>query len=257
MINKVEFEKLKILNITKKTLIEIKNLSYSVNDNIILENINFIAKEGCYLGIIGPNGAGKTTLLRLILGIIKPTKGEIFIYGQKPEEYLKNEPIGYLPQRISQTIYEFPITVEELVKSGIPRIKKDYKDYIEWALDVFHISNLRKKSLRELSGGQRQKAFLAKAIVSRPKILILDEPTTGIDPNSRDDLLEILEILNRDFNISILIVTHDIATFAHEARCILCLNKRVVCLGEPQKILKDEYMKMLYPEHTVFPHRHV
>jgi len=232
--------------------ITLKNVYYAFDSLFVLEDVNLEIEEGCYLGIIGPNGAGKTTLLRLILGILQPKRGEILIYGQKPEEYLKKESIGYLPQRISQTIYEFPITVEELVKSGHKKIKKDS---IEWALNVFGISNLRKKTLRELSGGERQKAFLARAIVSQPRILILDEPTTGIDPYSMDELLQILETLNRDFGITILVVTHDIGTFAHEAKCILCLNRKVVCVGEPQKILKDEYMGMLYPEHTVFPHK--
>jgi ABC-type Mn/Zn transport systems, ATPase component len=248
----MDSNRLKILNTIRKPAISTRNVNYSVNGSLILENINLEIYEGCYLGIIGPNGAGKTTLLRLILGIIKPTTGEVLIYGQKPEEYLKIEPVGYLPQRISQTIYEFPITVYELVTTGI---EKQKKDNIEWSLDVFKISHLKKKSLRELSGGERQKAFLARAIVSRPKILILDEPTTGIDPNSRDELLQILEELNKDFGITILVVTHDIATFTHEARCILCLNKKMVCLGEPQKLLKDEYMNLLYPEHWVFPHK--
>ncbi|ACI21629.1 MULTISPECIES: metal ABC transporter ATP-binding protein [Thermodesulfovibrio] len=232
--------------------ISLTNVYYSFDSIFVLENINLEIEEGCYLGIIGPNGAGKTTLLRLILGIIKPHRGQVLIYGQNPEDYIKSEPIGYLPQRISQTIYEFPVTVEELVKSGYEKIKKENLD---WALDVFKISHLRKKILRELSGGERQKAFLARAIASQPRILLLDEPTTGIDPYSMEELLKMLEILNRDFGITILVVTHDIGTFAHEARCILCLNRRVVCLGEPQKILKDEYMAMLYPESTVFPHK--
>lgn len=250
----MEVDILKILSFKTKPVITVTNVSYSVDGALILEDINLQINEGCYLGIVGPNGAGKTTLLRLILGIIKPDKGEILIYGHKPEEYLKSEPIGYLPQRISQIIYEFPVTVEELVRSGF---KKNEKDSLQWALDVFKISSLRKKTLRELSGGERQKAFLARAIVSKPRILLLDEPTTGIDLTSRDELLQILEGLNRDFGITIVVVTHDIGTFAHEARCLLCLNKRVVCLGEPHKILREEYMKMLYPEYTVFPHRNV
>ncbi|HQA03510.1 MAG TPA: metal ABC transporter ATP-binding protein [Thermodesulfovibrio thiophilus] len=233
--------------------ITLSNVDYFINHSFILEDINLEINEGCYLGIIGPNGAGKTTLLRLILGIIKPNRGQVLLYGQNPADYLKKESVGYLPQRISQTIYEFPITVEELVRSGYDKISKDN---FEWALNVFRISQLRKKTMRELSGGERQKAFLARAIASKPRILLLDEPTTGIDPNSRDELLQILEILNRDFCITILTVTHDIGTFAHEARCILCLNRKVVCFGDPQKILKDEYMGMLYPEHTVFPHNH-
>lgn len=231
--------------------IEVSHISYSVNGNSILENIDLQINEGCYLGIVGPNGAGKTTLLRLILGIIKPTEGRILIYGIPPEDYLKTEPIGYLPQRISQTIFEFPITVEELIKSG----GKTNKDSLQWAMDVFRISHLKKKVLRELSGGERQKAFLARAIVSKPKILILDEPTTGIDPYARNDLLDILEELNKEFSMTILVVTHDIATFAHEAECILCLNRKVICLGEPQRILKEDYMSLLYPETFVFPHK--
>lgn len=236
----------------KTPAVSLSNVTYSINGIFVLEDINIEIERGCYLGIIGPNGAGKTTFLRLILGIIKPDRGLIRIFGESPDEFLKNESIGYLPQRISQTIYEFPITVEEIVKSSL---KIENRDSIDWALSIFNLSSIRKKSIRELSGGQRQKAFLAKAIVSKPRILILDEPTTGIDPYSRDELLQILEELNKNFGMTIITVTHDIATFAHEARCILCLNRRVVCFGEPQKILKEEYMDMLYPEHTVFPHK--
>lgn len=241
----------KSLHKSKNPLIRVSHLTYSVNGIVILEDIDFEIEEGCYLGIIGPNGAGKTTLLRLILGLIKPVKGEVKIQDKSPDEYLKTQPIGYLPQRISQTIFEVPITVEELVKSGIERMSRENQ---EWALELFKITHLQKKILRELSGGERQKAFLARAVASRPKILLLDEPTTGIDAYSRDDLLEILESLNRDFGVTILVVTHDIATFAHESKCILCLNKRMVCLGEPQRILKDEYLKMLYPEQKIFHH---
>ncbi|MEN2986042.1 MAG: metal ABC transporter ATP-binding protein [Thermodesulfovibrionaceae bacterium] len=233
--------------------IDISNISYSINGISILENINLQIEEGSYIGIIGPNGAGKTTLLRLIMGIIRPNKGYILIYGKKPEDYLKIRPIGYLPQRISQTIFEFPITVEELIKSE----GKVSKDSLDWSMEVFKISHLRKKILRELSGGERQKAFLARAIVSKPRVLILDEPTTGIDPYSRGDLLEILEELNREFSMTILVVTHDIATFAHEARCILCLNKKVICFAESQKIIKEDYMNLLYPDNFIFPHRDV
>lgn len=232
-------------------LIRVLSLTYSIGEIVILEDIDFQIDEGCYLGIIGPNGAGKTTLLRLILGLIKPTKGEIKIQGKSPADYLRSNPIGYLPQRISQAIYEVPITVEELVESGNETALRENR---EWAIELFKISHLRKKTMRELSGGERQKAFLARAVVCRPKILLLDEPTTGIDVNSKDDLLEILERLNREHGVTILVVTHDIATFAHESKCILCLNRKMVCLGEPQKILKDEYLNMLYPEQRVFLH---
>ncbi len=242
-------ENLKLLDLNRKTLISLWNVTYSTDGITILEDIHFEIKEGCYLGIIGPNGAGKTTLLKLILGILKPTVGEIKIKGLSPEEYLKKQPIGYLPQRISQSLFEMPITIEELIRSGI---FSPSEDTVKWALDLFNIYPLRKKSLRELSGGERQKAFLARALIAKPKILLLDEPTTGIDPQARDELLEILERLNSEYGISLLVVTHDIATFAHESKCILCLNRKVVCLGEPQRILKEEYMKLLYPEHNVF-----
>ncbi len=242
-------DNLKLLDVKRKTLISLRNVTYSSDGIIILENINFDIEEGCYLGIIGPNGAGKTTLLKLILGILKPTSGEIKIKGLSPEEYLKKQSIGYLPQRISQSLFEMPITVEELIRSGI---FSPSEDLVNWALNLFNIYSLRKKSLRQLSGGERQKAFLARALVAKPKILLLDEPTTGIDPQARDELLEILERLNSEYGISLLVVTHDIATFAHESKCILCLNRKVVCLGEPQGILKEEYMKLLYPTHNVF-----
>jgi ABC transporter, ATP-binding protein len=196
----------------KEKLLEIKNLSFKYSDDLILDDINFDVYKGDYIALIGSNGAGKSTLIKLILNQLNPLFGTISFYI---ENGLKD--IGYVPQLSVSASLEFPITVTELLSLSLyPRNKgfKKLKDFdierIENALNLVGMAKYRDRLYTELSGGQRQRVLIAKALVSTPEFLILDEPMTGVDKESKESLFHLLSHINREHNITILMITHDL-----------------------------------------------
>jgi len=196
----------------KEKLLEIKNLSFKYSDDLILDDINFDVYKGDYIALIGSNGAGKSTLIKLILNQLNPLFGTISFYI---ENGLKD--IGYVPQLSVSASLEFPITVTELLSLSLyPRNKgfKKLKDFdierIENALNLVGMAKYRDRLYTELSGGQRQRVLIAKTLVSTPEFLILDEPMTGVDKESKESLFHLLSHINREHNITILMITHDL-----------------------------------------------
>ncbi len=196
----------------KEKLLEIKNLSFKYSDDLILDDINFDVYKGDYIALIGSNGAGKSTLIKLILNQLNPLFGIISFYI---ENGLKD--IGYVPQLSVSASLEFPITVTELLSLSLyPRNKgfKKLKDFdierIENALNLVGMAKYRDRLYTELSGGQRQRVLIAKTLVSTPEFLILDEPMTGVDKESKESLFHLLSHINREHNITILMITHDL-----------------------------------------------
>jgi ABC transporter, ATP-binding protein len=196
----------------KEKLLEIKNLSFKYSDDLILDDINFDVYKGDYIALIGSNGAGKSTLIKLILNQLNPLFGTISFYI---ENGLKD--IGYVPQLSVPASLEFPITVTELLSLSLyPRNKgfKKLKDFdierIENALNLVGMAKYRDRLYTELSGGQRQRVLIAKTLVSTPEFLILDEPMTGVDKESKESLFHLLSHINREHNITILMITHDL-----------------------------------------------
>lgn len=196
----------------KEKLLEIKNLSFKYSDDLILDDINFDVYKGDYIALIGSNGAGKSTLIKLILNQLNPLFGTISFYI---ENGLKD--IGYVPQLSVSASLEFPITVTELLSLSLyPRNKgfKKLKDFdierIENALNLVGMAKYRDRLYTKLSGGQRQRVLIAKALVSTPEFLILDEPMTGVDKESKESLFHLLSHINREHNITILMITHDL-----------------------------------------------
>ena len=168
--------------------IEVSGVHFKYGDITVLENISFTVKKGEYVGIIGPNGGGKTTLLKVILGLLKPSKGTIKIHGQKVDELRDRSFIGYVPQRASQSNTDFPATVEEIVASGrTPRtgflnhFTAHDREKIDEAMKIADVTGFKDKLIGELSGGQRQRVYIARALAGDPEILFLDEPTVAID----------------------------------------------------------------------------
>lgn len=194
-------------------LLEIKNLSFKYGNNYILKDVNFNVYRGDYIALIGSNGAGKSTFVKLILNQLKPNKGEIDF-----RQNMKYSEIGYVPQLDTSKNLEFPITVFELVslalfskdKRGFNRLSNDDKNKINEALNLVKMTDYYKNLYSELSGGQRQRVLIAKTLVSTPKFLILDEPMTGIDKESKEALFELLNHINKDHGVTILMITHDL-----------------------------------------------
>lgn len=240
-------------NDTAKNCLELKNISYKYNGNPVLENISFVVQKGDYLGVIGPNGGGKTTLIKIILGLLKPDTGHIHLFGKNINNFRDRWQIGYVPQKSSQTGLFFPATVEEIVKSGrIARIglfkKFSTEDYaaVAKAMEITTITQYKNRLVSHLSGGERQKIFIARALAGEPKILILDEPTVAVDVAAQEKFYNFLSDLNKRLGLTIIFVTHDIDVITREAKTILCLNRNLVCHGCPGDFTIDEYLEKLY-----------
>ncbi|MCK4525471.1 MAG: metal ABC transporter ATP-binding protein [Candidatus Andersenbacteria bacterium] len=213
-------------------IIKIKNLSFSYQKgNDALENINLEVFGNDFLGIIGPNGGGKTTLLKIILGLLNPDKGNVLVFDKKPKK--ARDLIGYVPQFLEIDL-DCPVSVLDIVLMGILGRKKMFQKYnnqdlelAKQALDFVDLWNLKDKQIGELSGGQRQRIYIARALIRKPKLLILDEPTASIDEKSERDFWELLKEINK--NSAVIIVSHDIGVIFKNVNKIACLNKQLYC----------------------------
>ncbi|RLB20785.1 MAG: ABC transporter [Deltaproteobacteria bacterium] len=220
--------------------IEMKDVWFSYNKVPVVEGVSFTLKQGDFLGILGPNGGGKTTLLKLMLGLLKPDRGEIRILGKPPKEARKH--VGYLPQETDFHM-TFPITVYELALMGrLPhaRLGRPYKkqdhQIAEEALKEVGMWEFRYAKVGELSGGQRQRVFIARALASEPKILMLDEPTSSIDPQFETDLYELFRELNK--KITLVVITHDIGVISQYVKSVACINRTLI-FHEEGKITQE------------------
>lgn len=212
------------------TIISIKNLEFSYGNGPVLEDVSFDIKARDYVYIVGPNGGGKTTLLRLILGLIKPKRGTIKIFGKQPSKSRKL--IGYVPQ-LYQFDAKFPISVIDVVLMGrlgvsnrIGRYRPSDHKAAEEALSEMQIGDLGEASFSDLSGGLRQRVLIARALASGPELLLLDEPTSHIDIAAQKELHDFLQRLNQ--KLTVIMVTHDVAFVAPFVKSVLCVNRRVV-----------------------------
>lgn len=245
--------------------ITVDNVSFSYGQDTILEEVSFDVPKGDYLGIIGPNGGGKTTLLKIILGLLKPVKGEVRIFGKNIYESREERiHIGYVPQRAAQIDVGFPATVFELVASG--RTAKHWPwqkftdsdhDAIDKALQITDTDRYRNNLIGDLSGGERQRAFIARALALQPEIIVLDEPTVGVDIAAQEQFYEFLGKLNHDLGLTILFVSHDIDVVASEVHTLLSLNRRVISHGPVSQQLTQDYLEKLYGNRASFAmHNH-
>lgn len=241
----------------KQSVIEVTGLSYAIGDNRVLEDLSFVINEGDYVGLLGPNGSGKTTLLKLLLGLLTPDSGNISICGASPEDLNHRVQIGYVPQRASRTDWEFPATVREVVLSGRTPLLKTFQGFsaqdraaAEEAMEIVDVSALADRTIGELSGGQRQRVFIARALSAQPKLLILDEPTTGVDVRVQHAFYAFLKKLNTEYGITIVLVSHDIDAITHESSSVLCINKRLVCHMPTQEFLDSTHLSELFGHHA-------
>lgn len=234
-------------------LIELDNVSFSYGLVPVLEHLSFSVHQGEYLGIIGPNGGGKTTLLKIILGLLDPMEGTVRIFGRDRHDFTERYRIGYVPQRATQADGSFPATVFEVVRSGrIPRLglfhqftKKDNEAVVR-AMEISRIERYSSTLIGNLSGGERQRVFIARALAGEPDILILDEPTVGVDIGAQKTFYEFLESLNQEHKLTIIFVSHDVDVVSQKTQTLLCLNHNLVCHGPSGDLLDDHILKRLY-----------
>ncbi len=223
----------------KETVLSVKNLFFSYNASNVLNDVSFDVEKGDFVALVGPNGAGKTSLIKVILGLENKYSGDIKVLGTDLKEFADWKKIGYLPQRVNTFNPLFPATVFEVVGLGLLSQKKYPKKFnkedeikINNILDFLGIADLRKRPVAELSGGQQQKVFLARALVSDPKLLVMDEPSTALDPATRDIFFKLIEKLNKEKGVTIVMITHDTAQVGVYANKLLYLDREVVFFGQ-------------------------
>ena len=228
-------------------IVEIKDLDFSYNEEPVLQNVNLSVRHRDFMAMIGPNGGGKTTLLKLILGLLKPDKGMVRVDGQSPQK--ASPRIGYVPQDV-YTDRSFPITAIDVVLMGkldpknrwITYSRSDRKDAFA-ALERLEMAEHAYKKIGVLSGGQRQRVFIARALVARPKLLLLDEPTAGIDPKGQADFYRLLDELNA--GMTILVVSHDLLAISRHVKSVACVNR---CLHyHDQAEITGDMLDAMYP----------
>jgi zinc/manganese transport system ATP-binding protein/zinc transport system ATP-binding protein len=241
--------------------IEIERLRCAYDGAAVLEDVTLAIRQGAFVGIVGPSGAGKTTLLRALLGAIPRQAGSIRVFGE--EVTTGHVPrLGYVPQ-LETVDWNFPVTVQEVVAMGLavegrlfslPWLTKNHRERVQTLLDRLGIGDLGKRHIRDLSGGQQQRVFLARALVREPRLLLLDEPTTGVDIKTRHDVLHLLAELNHD-GTTVVLTTHDLNSVAAHLPQVVCLNRRVVAFGSPASVFTPAVLQATYGAEMVVLHQ--
>lgn len=230
-------------------MVRLKGLSCGYDKQEVLSDVTLDIMEGDFVGLLGPSGSGKTTLLRTVLGAVDIFKGEVEVEGVSTSQ--KRPRVGYVPQ-LETIDWNFPVTVQEVVMMGrtmdnrfFPWYRREDRTLAAEMMERLGISQLANRHIRELSGGQQQRVFLARALVSSPRILLLDEPTSGVDIKTRDDVMHVLHELNHQ-GITIIMTTHEINAVAVHLPWIVCLNGRMLAEGPPAQVITSETLKLTY-----------
>lgn len=241
--------------------VSVKNLTYTYKvsstsfSSKVLDNISFSVNKGDLLGVIGPNGAGKTTLFSCMLGLFKDYQGEVRIFGHdiRKNNNLILQSIGYIPQQKSIE-QGFPATVQEIVSLGLIGKKNGSKEKVDSALEMVDLSGQNHRRIGELSGGQQQRVLIAKALVSEPKLLILDEPTTSVDVETQNKFYTLVKNLNLKNNLSIIWASHDLDAVNKIANKVMCLNRSMFFHGDTSEFFGSNELIRMYSESSMQLH---
>lgn len=230
-----------------KVILQLDNVSYSYQHQTVLEDVTLTVEEGQFLGIVGPNGSGKSTLLKIALGVFQPQKGTVSIFGTSMREAKHKYSIGYVSQKSNSFQQDFPATVQEVIAAGLTSKKGIMRRYnkkdlslVDEVLEQVSLQHLRKRNIGQLSGGQQQRVFIARALISDPKLLILDEPTVGIDRESTKQFYNLLQQLHKQDGLTLIMVTHDIGVVTTLVDQVACLNKKLFFHGTKSLFVEKE-----------------
>lgn len=217
--------------VIKEPVINVKDITFGYGSQRIFDKLNLQVDQGEFLGILGPNGSGKSTLLKVIMGFLKPQSGQVKLLGDPSNRFNRWQEVGYVSQKATSFNPGFPATVQEVIGTGLIEGKGFFKPWlrrdnarIDRALDLVGLVGKGRSMVGELSGGQQQRVFLARTLIRNPKLIILDEPTVGLDPKSYHQLAELLGRLNKDMDITILVVTHQLSCMVQHVDRVVYLE---------------------------------
>lgn len=245
--------------------VKLKDVWFYYQGQPVLHDVNLSVDDGEFLGLIGPNGAGKTTLLKIILGLAKPARGQVEIWGKNPSHLGKDRHlIGYISQR-SLVDWQFPASVFDVVmmgrygRIGLFRLPKpDDREAVLKNLERVGMADLAKRQIGELSGGQQQRVFIARALASDPKLLLLDEPLFSLDARGQDEFYNLLATLHKELDLTIMLVTHEINIVSTYVEKFACLNQTLYAHASPSEVFNTETMEKVYGcEVEVLAHGHI
>jgi zinc transport system ATP-binding protein len=231
-------------------LIKASEITFGYDETPVLLDVSLSIRAGDFLAILGPNGSGKTTLVKVLLGLLRPSSGRIEIMGKPLDEFAEWRSIGYVPQKATHFDPFFPASVEEVVgmallsnRQVLGPIRRRRSEPVLRALRRVGLEPFRDWQVGRLSGGQQQRVFIARALVTGPRVLFLDEPTTGVDAETQGYFYDMLDHLNKDEGITIVIVTHDIGIVNKHVTQVACLNQRMVYHGSHEEFCRSEVFR--------------
>ncbi|RJQ49247.1 MAG: metal ABC transporter ATP-binding protein [Desulfobacteraceae bacterium] len=231
------------------SIVEIRDVAFAYNGETVLQDVSLDIRQGDFIAMIGPNGGGKTTLLKLILGLLKPDQGVIRVLGQPPADKKVSSCIGYVPQDVNIN-RDFPITSIDVVLMGMlapnkrwPRKGASDRREAMAALERLEAAALAERKIGALSGGQRQRVFIARALVTKPKLMLLDEPTASIDTKGQADFFKMLKALNED--VTIVVVSHDLLVISRYAKSVACVNRHLHYHNQAE--ITGDMLEAMYP----------
>ncbi|MBW3582121.1 MAG: metal ABC transporter ATP-binding protein [Euryarchaeota archaeon] len=244
-------------------IVSIRGVSVDQDDHRVLEDIDLDIGRGEFVGIVGPNGGGKTTLIKALLGFLPYTDGRMRLFGTAPNRFHDWPRVAYVPQHVVHVDPRFPATVREIALLGRAGRRGLFRPYrqedrqaVDDALHEVGVHGLARRRIGSLSGGERQRVFLAKAIAGEPELLILDEPTTGVDPESRGRFYALLDHLNHSHDMTILLISHDTQAIALSTHRLVALNRTIVYDGDPHAFEEEGGYGAAY-DLGLHDHRHI
>ena len=245
-----------------RTVVDVRDVTFAYGEKVAVEDVSLSVDAGSFLGLIGPNGSGKTTLLHLMLGIKRPDSGHVELFGEPADAFEDGERIGYVSQRSTDRGEAMPTTVREVVTMGRfahvgrGRLSATDHEIVADALETVGVADLADRRLGQLSGGQRQRTFIARALASEADLLALDEPTVGVDADSRERFYDLLDDLNRG-GITIVLIEHDIDVLTKHVDSVACINRQLYHHGDTVSFLESDALAEAYgAAHGVVEHDH-
>lgn len=246
-----------------QNIIEISGLSFAYNEEPILENVSLNIHKGDYLGVIGPNGGGKTTLIKIMLGLLTPSKGVVKMFGEDIHAFRDWFKVGYVPQKVINFDVNFPATVFEVVAMGrygkvglFKNLSNEDKKIIGESLKQVEMYEYKDRIIGDLSGGQQQRVFIARALAGQPEVIFLDEPMAGVDVAAQDQFYQLLKKLNRDLELTLVFISHDIQAVVNEVTEIAFVNRTLVYDDNPIDIDHGKLEELYGEEKHIFHHKH-